>query len=78
MDHRGFPLYSRLERNLMRVYWLFIFLFVYVMSVSAGTLFDILYHFISNPATIVQRLATSLPTQATFFTNYIMIELFCK
>eukprot|EP01119_Soliformovum_irregulare_P016782 TRINITY_DN4901_c0_g1_i1.p1 TRINITY_DN4901_c0_g1~~TRINITY_DN4901_c0_g1_i1.p1 ORF type:complete len:740 (-),score=218.39 TRINITY_DN4901_c0_g1_i1:4-2223(-) len=62
---------------LMRTYWLFLLLNVFLLYSVTGSLFsaiDEILAFLTDPSGLVNRLANSLPQQAIFFTNYIIIQ----
>jgi hypothetical protein len=44
----------------------------------AGSIFNQLSLYILHPDNLIQRLATAMPSQATFFTNYIIIDAMSK
>lgn len=74
LHQRGLRLHSEFDRQLVRLYWLFLLLNVFLVSVFAGTFFEVFARVLEHPQYIVSVLATSLPAQALYFTNYIVLQ----
>jgi len=58
----------------VRLYWLFLLINVFLLSAVAVSVFDILSKFVDHPQAVITLLATSLPKQATYFTNYMVLQ----
>jgi len=71
---RKFILKSQLDRATARMYWLFLFLNVFLGSVIAGSIWSLAGVIIDHPIAVVQKLASSLPSQALYLTNYILMQ----
>ena len=62
------------ELELLRLYWVFLLLNVFILFTITGSLFAILNELIETPTEVVKLLAKSVPQQAIFFTNYIVVQ----
>ena len=68
-----------LDLSVMRKYFAFLTINSFLTMLVAGSLLSLVSefkHYISNPGDLVQMLATSIPPQANFFINYVMISSF--
>lgn len=74
---RGWRLRRDHDSTVLKTYWAFLLLNVFLVSVLSNSVFNILSRIqsvIDHPAMIVQLLANSLPSQAVLFVNYIIVQ----
>jgi len=71
---RGWYVRRGLDKAVMSAYWLFLLLNVFLVVTISGSLFNSLFQLLENPVSISAILAQSLPEQAIFFTNYIILQ----
>eukprot|EP01116_Phalansterium_solitarium_P018294 TRINITY_DN4803_c0_g1_i3.p1 TRINITY_DN4803_c0_g1~~TRINITY_DN4803_c0_g1_i3.p1 ORF type:complete len:396 (-),score=170.87 TRINITY_DN4803_c0_g1_i3:263-1450(-) len=77
LRHRGFHLHTLIDSFLTTCYWLFLVLNVFLVTTISGSVYSQLPRlstYIESPTTVVMLLATSLPAQASFFMNYIVVQ----
>ncbi|PWA96639.1 early-responsive to dehydration stress protein (ERD4) [Artemisia annua] len=72
----GIPSQSHAERAASGKYFYFIVLNVFIGVTIGGTLFDSFKDIQKNPDTITQKLAASLPGNATFFLTFVALKFF--
>eukprot|EP01116_Phalansterium_solitarium_P015131 TRINITY_DN3327_c0_g1_i2.p1 TRINITY_DN3327_c0_g1~~TRINITY_DN3327_c0_g1_i2.p1 ORF type:complete len:652 (+),score=140.54 TRINITY_DN3327_c0_g1_i2:38-1993(+) len=76
---RCYHLRSHLSTGLMTSYWLFLVLNVFLVYSIAGSLLGQIEDFVNNlnhASELVTSIALSLPANATFFINYIVVNTF--
>eukprot|EP01119_Soliformovum_irregulare_P004108 TRINITY_DN15116_c0_g1_i2.p1 TRINITY_DN15116_c0_g1~~TRINITY_DN15116_c0_g1_i2.p1 ORF type:complete len:779 (-),score=190.20 TRINITY_DN15116_c0_g1_i2:68-2404(-) len=67
---------SKNERTLLRIFWFFLVLNVFLISVLANTYFSVIRELIDNPQMLFTIFGTSIPRQALYFANWIIFEGF--
>ncbi|PWA34216.1 early-responsive to dehydration stress protein (ERD4) [Artemisia annua] len=72
----GIPSQSHAERAASGKYFYFIVLNVFIGVTIGGTLFDSFKDIQKNPDSITQKLAASLPGNATFFLTFVALKFF--
>lgn len=78
---RVWNLRRELNAYVFRVYWAFLMVNVFLLYAVSGSIFGVLADFIEylqEPLDLVTLLSDSLPKQAIFFTNYIIMQGFGK
>jgi hypothetical protein len=70
----GHVSYSKIEKYTTIKYFAFLVVNVFFGNVLIGSLFDQLRQYIAAPTTIPKAFGVSIPTKATFFMTYIMID----
>ncbi|GAB5593361.1 phosphate metabolism protein 7 [Umbelopsis nana] len=73
---QGVPLRSEIERYVQSKYYMFLVVNVLLVVTIAGTVFTSIAVIIHTPTSIINLLATSLPTVSTFFINYLILQAF--
>ncbi|KAJ3046953.1 hypothetical protein HK097_000372, partial [Rhizophlyctis rosea] len=66
---------SHVEMATMDKYFFFLFFNVFFVFTLADTLLKIIGNFFENPISIITLVSTTLPGAATFFINYIILNL---
>ncbi|PRP86306.1 hypothetical protein PROFUN_05447 [Planoprotostelium fungivorum] len=74
LTYSGYGLYSSTERQLVKFYWLFLFLVSFLGYVFAAPAFVLFGDVASNPTLAATRLASAISKQAAYFTNYIVLQ----
>jgi len=74
IEIRGWFYQKLLDKQLFRTYWLFLILNVFLVYTISGSLFGAALSIIQQPGKLVSTLATTLPSQATFFINYVIVQ----
>ncbi|KAI9289927.1 hypothetical protein BC943DRAFT_312922 [Umbelopsis sp. AD052] len=72
----GIPLMSEIERYVQSKYFMFLMINVLLVVTIAGTVFTSIAQIVQSPTSIINLLATSLPTVSTFFVNYLILQAF--
>ncbi|KAJ3038080.1 hypothetical protein HDV00_001041, partial [Rhizophlyctis rosea] len=72
---QGFESNSHVEMATMDKYFFFLFFNVFFVFTLANTVWKIISTFFDNPLSIINLVSTSLPEGATFFINYIILNL---
>ncbi|KAH8553637.1 hypothetical protein BGW37DRAFT_518579 [Umbelopsis sp. PMI_123] len=72
----GIPLISEIERYVQSKYFMFLIINVLLVVTIAGTVFSSVAEIIHSPTSIINLLATSLPSVSTFFVNYLILQAF--
>jgi hypothetical protein len=76
ISRRAFYLKTQVERAVLRTYWLFLILNVFLLSVIASSLFDTIHSVFHDPKSTVKLFSASIPKQALFFASYIILQIF--
>lgn len=72
----GIPSQSHVERAAAGKYFYFVVFNVFIGVTIGGTLFDSFKDIQKNPDSIFEKLATSLPGNATFFLTFVALKFF--
>eukprot|EP01116_Phalansterium_solitarium_P010074 TRINITY_DN2449_c0_g1_i2.p1 TRINITY_DN2449_c0_g1~~TRINITY_DN2449_c0_g1_i2.p1 ORF type:complete len:804 (-),score=220.58 TRINITY_DN2449_c0_g1_i2:508-2919(-) len=68
---------SSLDRAVIRTYWLFLLLNLFFISAFTITITDLFsVDILDEPQSYVRRLAQTMPTQADYFTNFVLVQGF--
>jgi len=71
---RRFYLKTQVDRSVLRMYWLFLFMNVFLLSIITSSLFDTLRAIWEEPQETWKLFSGSIPKQALFFANYIVLQ----
>ena len=72
--YAGLWLLTMILSSVMLKYFAFLVFNVFLVSTIAGAILKVIEKIRRNPEEIILLLASSLPQQASFFINYIMVE----
>lgn len=73
-DWRGWRVQRERDCEILRIYWLFLIINVFLVTTIAGSIFTVLSEILKEPSKIPYLLAASLPQQSTVFINYIIVK----
>ncbi|KAJ3020830.1 hypothetical protein HKX48_000130 [Thoreauomyces humboldtii] len=74
-EYQGLPSRSGVELATMSKYWTFLFFNTFLVFMIAQTVIKVAGDFIKNPISIVNTAVDYLPSAASFFINYVLLNL---
>eukprot|EP01117_Protostelium_nocturnum_P008703 TRINITY_DN3119_c0_g1_i1.p1 TRINITY_DN3119_c0_g1~~TRINITY_DN3119_c0_g1_i1.p1 ORF type:complete len:1053 (+),score=313.25 TRINITY_DN3119_c0_g1_i1:280-3438(+) len=69
---------TELEMGVTKAYWTFLLLNVFLVTSLTGSLFKIINDVFEHPTLLISLLASSLPSQAEFFIEYMIVSTFVQ
>jgi len=70
----GYWYHSDSQRQLIRIYWVFIFVIPFLGYIFAGSFITIASLFVADPVGAVDQLGGAVSLQAVYFANYMVFE----
>ncbi|PRP88346.1 hypothetical protein PROFUN_03260 [Planoprotostelium fungivorum] len=67
--------HAKLDNDVMKSYFSFLFINVFLVTVIAGTIFKVIQKIIADPTTTPTLLAQGISAQTSFYINYLLVNL---
>jgi len=67
--------HTKLSNDVMKSYYAFLFINVFLVTVIAGSIFKVIQKIISDPTSTPNLLAQGISAQTTFYINYLLVNL---
>jgi len=67
--------HTKLSNDVMKSYFAFLFINVFLVTVIAGSIFKVIQKIISSPGDAPNLLAQGISAQTTFYINYLLVNL---
>ncbi|KAJ3051787.1 hypothetical protein HK097_007191 [Rhizophlyctis rosea] len=72
-DFAGLPTKTGIEQRLITFYFIFLVVNILLIITISGSIFTSIRNMLEHPSSIINLLATSIPTVSNFYVNYIML-----
>eukprot|EP01117_Protostelium_nocturnum_P008993 TRINITY_DN322_c0_g1_i1.p1 TRINITY_DN322_c0_g1~~TRINITY_DN322_c0_g1_i1.p1 ORF type:complete len:763 (-),score=244.69 TRINITY_DN322_c0_g1_i1:57-2345(-) len=67
--------HAKLDNQVMKSYFAFLFLNVFLVTVIAGSLFKVIQRIVESPTTTPSLLATGISAQTSFYISYVLVNM---